>query len=69
MQEEASQKRREMDAKLADAQQDCEAAHKARMLSEKQLHEVRTLAVGLEKEIKEIQTDATRKEAAMVRII
>lgn len=66
MQEEELAKRREVDARLADAQRDCETAHKARIVSEKQLNDVRSLAVSLEEQNQDLRKHASQKEAVMV---
>ena len=67
LQEEELAKRRDVDARLSDAQRDCETAHKARIVSEKQLSDVRSLAVSLEEQNRKLRNQASQKEAVLVR--
>ena len=67
IQEQESAKRRELGTRLADAQRECDTAHKARLMSEKQLNDVRCLAISLEEQNRELRSNASQKESVLVR--
>ena len=68
VQEQESSKRREVETKLADAQRDCDTAYKARLVSEKQLDDVRCLAISLEEQLRD-RSHVSQKESVLVRLL